>query len=1113
MRYLSAEASFESKMRQATHSLDTRQTIQLFGQFCVRQKERTITRFRTKKAAELLAYLAYYRHRQHAREALIELLWPEESLEAGRNRLSVELNSLRRQLEPPGVPAGAILRTDRTHVQLNPDAYTTDVAEFEAALQAAGQEGEDAGRAALLASAIEIYRGELLPGYYGDWALTERERLADAYFNALRQLTGCLARLRQFERALDYARRAIQADPLREASYRDLMRLYMTVGRPLAALELYQDLERLLREALDALPSMATQELAAQIQAQVGTDRASAVKLPLSSLSSPGASSIKSVAPVESAEVLPPIRAGSLPMQFTRFFGRETEIASLVARLSEGDIRLLTLSGPGGSGKTRLSVELGRRLREDFPGGVWFVPLADLFDARLIAEGVRDTLGLPREGNADALEQVVAALASQPALLIFDNFEQVAAGGAPVVRTLLKRVESLKCLVTSRRTLRLPGEQEFPVPPLPVPQGVDSPEQLLHTASVQLFLDRAQAVRPDFQITASNAADVAALCIDLEGLPLAIELAAARAKALTPAQIRERLSERFEILATRRMDKGARHRSLWAAIDWSYHLLPPALQQFFARLSIFRGGWTLEAAEAVCEEPLALDYLAQLQGHSLITAEESTPELHFRMLESLREYAEEQLEDPERLAVARRHGDYFLGLAEQAAAQLLGPEQQRWLARLEREQDNLRAVLTRYQQDPDPHSADRALRLAGSLWRFWWLRGHLSEGRERLMSLLQKPGMQAPTPEMATALGAAGHLAHCQGDYAPAIALFEKALGMQRALGDRSGEAGMLFHLGDVAANQGYYPEARSLLEAARALYEELGERHGQAECLGRLGYIAREQADFSTARSLQEAALAIHQGLGDRMNEAWNLGSLGYVYEGQGDLERAGEAFAQVLDIYRAFGNRSGEAWSLASLGHILCEQGDYRGALPLLEAALAINRDLRDTAGEAWNLDLLGRAYRGLGEYDAARSSLEQALLLVRRIGSRNKEAGILRHLGDVAREQGDVATAHRTYVEALALMRESGWKSGMLEVLEAYSELSLRAGKPERALRIYQAAESLRQKLDLPLSPRKQDWLGRLQSDIRALMSPSSWADAEKEEWTLEAALDYALKIGSL
>ncbi|HLV80819.1 MAG TPA: tetratricopeptide repeat protein, partial [Chthonomonadaceae bacterium] len=896
-------------MIQATNRENNQQMIRLLGQFSVQQNDRTITRFRTRKAAELLAYLAYYRHRQHAREALLEMLWPDEEIEAARNRLSVELNSLRRQLEPPGVPAGAILRTDRTHVQLNPEAYTTDVVEFEEAIQAAGQEEDNTRQAALLTQAIDLYRGELLPGYYGDWALAERERLADAYFSALRQLTGCLVRVREFEQALAYARRAIQADSLREASYRDLMRLYSVLGRPAAAMELYGDLEHILQEALGAKPSMATQELVAQISAQAGaageTGLTAPSRLPSPPASSSGASLASSPMPRESAEATFPVCAGSLPMQFTRFFGREAEMASLEALLSDAGIRLITLSGPGGSGKTRLSIEVGRRLREGFPGGVWFVPLADLSDARVILETIRDSLSLPRSPNLDPLEQIVEALSAQPSLLILDNFEQVAAGGAPMVRTLLTRVESLSCLVTSRQTLRLAGEREFPVPPLPVPQGGNSPEQLLHTASAQLFVDRAQAVRPDFQVTANNAGDVAGLCADLEGIPLSIELAAARAKALTPAQIRERLSERFALLATRRLDKGSRHRSLWAAIDWSYHLLPPALQQFFAGLSVFRGGWTLEAAEVVCEEPLALDYLAQLQGHSLVSAEESAPQLHFRMLESLREYAQEQLDEKERQELARRHRDYFLYLAEEAKRALLGPEQIRWLDRLEREHDNLRAALEGCLTDSG--GAQQGLRLAAALWPFWETRGFAAEGYNWLSQLLALESDR--THAYAQALNGAGNLAHIQGDYASARRLFEESLVLYRELDDPLGIAVLLGNLAIVVGKQGDRAASYALAQESLALRRKMGDKPGIALALNNLGSMARKQGDYQTARALLEESLALRQEMGDLSGVALAYSNLGNLAYHQADYPAARAYQEQSLQLRREIGDKGGIA------------------------------------------------------------------------------------------------------------------------------------------------------------------------------------------------------------
>ena len=941
--------------------------IALFGQFSVRQADRTITRFRTKKAAELLAYLACYRHRQHAREALLELLWPDEDIEAARNRLSVELNSLRRQLEPPGVPTGAVLRADRTSVQLNPDAYTTDVAEFEAALQAGGQAEDDTRRASHLMSAVDLYRGELLPGYYAEWVQTERERLADAYFTALRQLTGCLVRLRRLDQAIDYARRAVQADPLREASYRDLMRLYSLVGRPSAALELYRDLERLLQEAVGAAPSAATQELAQQAVVQAGgepdTGRAPAVKPPAPS---PPTSSVTAVARTTTAEIpgAPvPARTGSLPMQFTRFFGREEESAALQTLLCERQERLVTLSGPGGTGKTRLSIEVGRRLKERFPGGVWFVPLADLWDARLIAETIRDTLGLSGAGNVDPIDLVVEALSSQPALLILDNFEQLAAGGAPVVRTLLKRVESLQCLVSSRRTLRLAGEREFPVSPLPLPQQADMPEQLLQVESVQLFVDRAQAVRPDFQLTQSNGRDVAALCEALEGIPLAIELAAARAKSLSPAQMRERLAERFELLATRRMDKGARHRSLWAAIDWSYHLLPPALQQFFARLSVFRGGWTLEAAEAVCQEPLALDYLAQLQGHSLVSAEESAPDLQFRMLESLREFAEEQLLTPEALALGNRHSDFYVQFVEQAEPQLYQAQSSVWLNRLEAAHDNLRAALN---WSLAQQRVEEGLRLIGALCWFWELHGHLREGRRWAEQLLAQSG--GGPAVRAKALSRAGNLAYRQSDYTEAAQKYEQGLDLFRQLGNRQGEASTLKLLGNVAFERGENARARTLYADSLALYRELQQPTGIAYLLDSLGNLAQAEGDYISARPLHEESVALLSETGEQKGLATALLNLGCTVDALGDSTAARAILEESLTIRRTLGDKAAISNALQSLGRIALQLQDYARADALMKESL----DLVYALGRKREI---AYALSGLAHLAAAREEHERA------------------------------------------------------------------------------------------------------------------------------------------
>jgi predicted ATPase len=369
---------------------------------------------------------------------------------------------------------------------------------------------------------------------------------------------------------------------------------------------------------------------------------------------------------------------------------------------------------------------------------------------------------------------VVAALSGQPSLLLLDNCEHLVTQAARVVQLLLERVPTVTVLTTSRQRLDVPGEREFLVPPLPVPNLVepsaeaDLPERapaavrLSRCASVQLFVDRAQAVRPDFQVTASNAAALADLCCRLEGIPLALELAAARVGVLTPAQILARLSQRFDLLARRGREPGARHASLRAAIDWSYHLLSPELQRFFPLLSVFRGGFTLEAAEAVCETAAALDALTELRECSLVLAEESGEEMRYGLLETLREYGAEQLTPEERAELARRHRDHFLQLGEQAEEELTGAAQGEWLERLETERENLRSALACCAERGE---AKPGLRLSGSLARFWAVRGYLREGREYLTRLLALPGAEVCREARAKALNGAGILARLQSDY------------------------------------------------------------------------------------------------------------------------------------------------------------------------------------------------------------------------------------------------------------------------------------------------------------------------------------------------------------
>jgi predicted ATPase/DNA-binding SARP family transcriptional activator len=949
--------------------MDARFRIEMLGRLGLRQGSREITRFRTQKTASLLACLALHPSRSHPRDVLIEQFWPDSELTAGRTNLSVALNALRRLLEPPGVPAGAVLIADRSQVSLNPAAFTTDVEEFENALREAELETETANRVASWMTTLALYRGDLLPGYYEDWVLTERNRLRDVYLATLKNTVKGCADLRQPERAIEYAHRLVQADPFREESHRNLMRLFIAVGRPHDALHQYQELETLLRNELQAAPSAATRELAAQLSSLPITHR-KILEAP-----APGSHQKEQISGIQLLVVDTQRPTQRIPLQFTRFFGREEEMERLYAWMHVGvkaechtstpvsrvvselatPPRLITLTGPGGTGKTRLAIEVADRVREAFPGGLWFVPLVELDDPLRLGETLRDALELPRQTQSPVLDQVIAFLngLAESVLLVLDNFEQIAAGGAPVVWTLLNRVPLLRCLVTSRQPLALPGEREIPVLPLRIPAKEEmepwryatseAPSELLKYPSVALFVDRAQAVRPDFQITPRNAAAIAAVCEKLEGIPLAIELAAARAKALTPAQILERLAERFELLASRRADKGERHRSLWAAMEWSYHLLSPDLQRLFARLSVFRGGWSLEAAEAVCKEEATgrnlspLDALAQLRGHSLLHAQESSETLRFGMLETLREFAAEQLMPEDREEAERRHAAYFHLWV--TSAQFGASERAAWFARFEQDLDNLRAVLSWSLREGN--ETEIGLQTAGALHLFWHQRGYLAEGRRWYTSLLERAG-EASTVGLGQSLYGAGALASQQGDFSAALPLLERCLKVVAVSGDELVRGLVHNELGSIALYEGDYGEARIHYEKSLALARAQGKRDRVAATLGNLANVAQCEEDFAGSRALNEESLALWREIGDRLGEARTLHNLGGLAFSEWQSEDARDYYEQSLAIKRELADRFAISSTLIGLASAVLDLGDHASAVAYAREGMGLAREL---------------------------------------------------------------------------------------------------------------------------------------------------------------------------
>jgi len=643
----------------------------------------------------------------------------------------------------------------------------------------------------------------------------------------------------------------------------------------------------------------------------------------------------------------------NLPVQRTGFVGRKKEVAALKELLMRQDVRLLTVTGPGGIGKTRLAVQVAGEVVEHFPGGTHFVPLSSLGDPALIASAIVQTLGIREAGGHSAIEILRKNLqdGSRAAmLLLLDNFEHLVQA-APTVADLLATAPNLKIMVTSRAALHVYGEHEFPVPPLALPdsRSKTSVEVLSQCPAVALFLQRAVAAKADFELNRENAAAVCEICARLDGLPLAIELAAARVKVLSPALMLTRLASRLQLLTGGARDLPQRQQTLRAAMDWSYDLLSAAEQRLFRRLSVFVGGCNLEGVEAVCDTKGDLDLddlldgMASMVDKSLVQqVEHGKGESRFVMLETIREYGLEKLQTSgEQPQTKRAHAAYCLVLAEEDAT----AESAQWLERFAFEHDNFRAALEWLTETED---AEWGLRLGTALFRFWDIREYLAEGRDSLGKLLKLAGAQPPTKARARALFAAGVLAGEQGDYASADALIGESQDIARQLGDKTGVAVSLNALAVTAFDRGDVAIARALFEESLVLWRETGDQKAVARALSNLANVFKVQGDYDRVRSLQAECLSIFRGLGDRIGIAWSLNYQGDVARDQGD-SAARTLYEQGLAIFRELGDRWGIASTLADLGSLAREQGDYSTARSLYSESIKLFQELNHKRGIA--------------------------------------------------------------------------------------------------------------------------------------------------------------------
>ena len=990
--------------------------IWLLGTFRVSVADRTIEEgsWRLRKAANLVKQLALASgHRLH-REQAMDLLWPDLGRRAASNNLRRVLHAARRVLDPTAGSHYLVSQDDSIALCPGGDLWV-DVEAFEEAAATAHRSRNPAAHRA----ALDLYAGELLPSdRYEVWVEDRREQLRRTYLTLLLELGGLYEERGEYGRAIGTLRTVVAEEPANEEGHAGLMRIYAGSNRQAEAFAQYERLYEVLSKKLGAEPSNAIHRLREEIAG--GTFQSAGI---------PG--HLQEEPTDASKHNLPPPR--------TSFVGREREIVEIKRALAM--TRLLTLTGAGGSGKTRLALEVARDLVGIYEDGVWFVELAPLTEGELVPQAVAQIVGVSERPGQPLVDTLAEILRVRELLLVLDNCEHLVDAAAGLADTVLNSCPEVRVLATSREALNIAGETNRPVSPLIVPalQSEPTVEELEGAESVRLYVERAQHRNPSFTLTTENARAVAEICRWLDGMPLAIELAAVRTGAMSVEQISERLKSSFRLLNSGSRMTTLRQRTLQGALDWSHDLLKNPERVLFRRLSAFMGGWTLEEAEVVgagnsigkCE---VLELLSGLVDKSLIVAGVTGGgAARYRMLELIRQYALEKLDESgEAEAVKRRHAEYFLALAEESEPCLRESEQERWLGRLETEYDNMRTALSWALECCE---AELGLRLAGALEPFWDGRGYYDEGRRWLEEALKKGGR---LPARAKALEKLGWLAYDQGDLDRAVEVAEEGL----KLGDEveienCRTARFRDILGNVARIHGDFEGASILFEESLALYQEAGDEWGIARSLLQLGRVAVGRGDHERAIELYEEGLSLSRKSGYAAMLPLYLIDLGYEFLLQGDHGRAAALNEEALALYRERGRRGNRVAGLGehaqtalnNLGWVELARGDYERAQGLYVESLELSKELGDKLVAAKSIEGLA-CVAGTREAESAAKLFGAARMLREAIGyyytpieSAMREPYLVRarsRLGEVAWEaafdDGQVLTSEEAIEYAL-------------------------------------------------------------------------------------------------
>ncbi len=1007
--------------------------VHFFGEFRVWRGKVELTPQLTHlgKPKTLLKVLAAHPGRIFTSDELAEWLWPKMSADAAAVNVRKRVSELRQVLEPTlkrGTQSHYILSKREAGYTFNPqlacEMDTTQCKQRYEEAQRLMQAGQFSLAVRECEATLALMQGEFLAeDRYAEWALALRQEWDERFLDILDWLAESHARLGQYGAALSVCQRALQKNPTRENFYRRLMLYHYQKGDTGESLRVYQTCARMLHAQLEVEPSTETKELHQRIlQRDIPS--------------------------------LPKAVPHNLPCPLTSFIGRERELAELHWLLPT--TRLLTLTGIGGGGKTRLALQLATQVLPEYPDGVWWVEMAGLADAEFIPQAIATSIGIQEIYKNHLLNKLKETLHEKNLLLILDNCEHLAKGCARITEGLLTACPHLQIAVTSREALGLIGETVWVVPPLEIPNPAALPalKVLRQIESVSLFVERALASQPKFNLTKENAHCIAQICMQLDGIPLAIELAAARVRVLSVDQIAARLIERFDLLKERDPAALPRHQTLQATMDWSYQLISPQEQRLLQRLSVFTGGWSLEGAEAVCSDeatdspdhaPSSLTLLTaqeifhllmSLVDKSLVIAETRDKEARYRLLETVRGYSQQKLVDANALALFQdRHLNFFVQKTEKSFEAQDNEHQISWFNFLEQEHDNIRAALAWSLQKKD---TELALRLTKNIWRFWEVRGHVAEGLSWLKKVHQK-SQHLRTELHARVLNGAANLANRQSNYAEARSFSEAALAIYRELNDQRGIATTLNNLGMIAGQQGDNAAARDFFEQALARFRAIDNKLGIAACLSNLGGLMIIQGYYELARVYHEEGLALRREIGNTAHIAISLNHLGNLAKEQDDYQQAHVYYEESLSLYRKVGDKTNLAFILHSLGSVALHEGDIEKANSYFTESFQMSQSCGERQRMADALMGLGAVQEAKENQQKAISSYQQGLILYREVQAKGGVVGALRALAGVLQSQKDWEQATSLYRESLQLLKALKQKTDTLRCLKGMAKIA--------------------------------------------------------------------------